>query len=209
MKTVAKVRILAIALIHFFLLYNLSSQTFKENPLIKCMYGNQREYQIFKGDKLFIKLKTNNSKNSSKVDRNKIYTLEHVNNKQLFLKDYKSSSKIYSQEEIYSIQRIEEKKEKNRKTYITFIIFGALAYIIGAIFTIVGINNALNDDLFSPEKKSTETKAIIAISGLIIGSIFLYAGLLLRLSSKQNYTLIDKEIVFQDPECKCEYYTLP
>ncbi len=207
MTTIAKVRILALNLIYFFFIIDLSSQTTNENPLIKCMYGNQREYKIFKGEKLLIKLKTDKSKSSTKVDKKKIFTLKNMNNTLLQLEDSESKSQFYSRDEIYSIQRVEQKNKSEKDSGSKGLaIAGAISLGVALLFGLLGRKEESNiiDDAGN---------SCLAVFGSlffgIIGAILLLVGLAVKPSSKLDYSLIDNELVFEDPECKCEYYTLP
>ncbi len=208
MKLVTRIKIWSFCFFNFFFFLKLSSQITNEVPLIKCVCDSQIEYQIFKGDKLFIKLKSDNPKNLFKIDKEKIYTLRDVNNNSFHLINSNFKSKIYSQEKIYSIQRVEEKhKEKSRYASISWIISGVILLILGSLFSSKIVKNTfmLNDEF--------DELSCLYIMGIIITGILaitlILIGLTLKPSSKLNYNLIDKEIIFDDPKCKCEYYTLP
>ncbi len=206
MKTTTKIKIFTLGIFYCFILLNLCSQNTIDNPLIKCIYNNGQKYQLSNGDKLLIKLKSTKLENTTNLDAGKVYSLEQVNYKQLFLKDNKFGSKVYSQEEIYSIQKVEHANllSKNKLGNKLFYL-GQIFFLVGAIFGILDYKDS--KDSFAIEKHPNYLDGVVF--SVIIGSILMLAGLIIKFTPGESYKFIDKEIVFEDPKCKCEYYTLP
>lgn len=200
-----KIRFLTFFIFLLFVINFLLAQENISKPLIKCTLENKREYLIYSGELVYLLLKSDSTQISDKIKPSKILSLLKVENSKFYFQNSDNKSIEYSHAEIHSIQRIEKlEKSKGKSESRRLILMGIVGSLIAFLIGLSGFYTDPNDD------QGKGCINLLVASGIgIISLIILIIGIASSSSKGKNYKLIDKEILFENPSCDCEFTQVP
>ncbi len=190
--------------VYFLILINIFNNSFikSQGVIISCKTDDQKQFNIKKGDKIFIRDTASKDTNDPKYIKENLYIITGFDANSFYLKSIKQKNEfIINRERIQSIQKVEGGDRENTKKT------GNVLIIIGIILTIIVLIATISSSLF-------EFVGPILLVPLLLPSLLLiFTGKSkIKKSKEQNfkeYQLVDHEINFRNPKCQCSFIYQP
>lgn len=190
--------------VYFLILINIFNNSFikSQGVIISCKTDDQKQFNIKKGDKIFIRDTASKDTNDPKYIKENLYIITGFDANSFYLKSIQQKNEfIINRERIQSIQKVEGGDRENTKKT------GNVLIIIGIILTIIVLIATISSSLF-------EFVGPILLVPLLLPSLLLiFTGKSkIKKSKEQNfkeYQLVDHEINFRNPKCQCSFIYQP